>query len=549
VLGSFRRVRKLILVCHKYHLFKLIKRRPTLQVLLFMSAFILAPFNRRVDESIPVGERICSALTDLGPIYVKFGQLLSTRRDLLPLDIAMALSKLQDDVEPFAGTEAKEIVERALEVPIDEHFTQFEVTPMASASIAQVHAATLKSGDDVVIKVLRPNIAEIIDKDLKLLSTIANLLHRYIRQSERFKPREVVADYQATILSELDLQNEAYNAEKLRKLWQGSELLYVPRIYKEFTHAQVMVIERIYGVPIMDLETLHEAGTNMEVLSERGVEIFFTQVFRDSFFHADMHPGNIFVDISDPNKPRYMAIDFGIMGSLQAHDQRYLAENFIAFFNRDYHQVAQLHVDSGWVPAGTPVDEFERAIESVCEPIFGKPLEEISFGHLLISLFQTAQKFNMPVQPQLVLLQKTLLYIEGLGRQLYPQLDLWKTAKPYLENWLKERMSVKTLLKEILQKAPIWREKLPELPDLIYGNLKQAQHNQSLLEQQNKLLQQQMLVTEKQNRSLLYYIVGASLIITTAILFSADNQWGTTETVTIISALIALAVGRVTGRK
>ncbi len=549
MLGSFRRVRKLILVCHKYHLFKLIKRRPTLQILLFMSAFILAPFNRRVDESIPVGERICSALTDLGPIYVKFGQLLSTRRDLLPLDIAMALSKLQDDVEPFAGTEAKEIVERALEVPIDEHFSQFEVTPMASASIAQVHAATLKSGDDVVIKVLRPNIAEIIDKDLKLLSSIANLLHRYIRQSERFKPREVVADYQATILSELDLQNEAYNAEKLRKLWQGSELLYVPRIYKEFTHAQVMVIERIYGVPIMDLETLHEAGTNMEVLSERGVEIFFTQVFRDSFFHADMHPGNIFVDISDPNKPRYMAVDFGIMGSLQTHDQRYLAENFIAFFNRDYHQVAQLHVDSGWVPAGTPVDEFERAIESVCEPIFGKPLEEISFGHLLISLFQTAQKFNMPVQPQLVLLQKTLLYIEGLGRQLYPQLDLWKTAKPYLENWLKERMSVKTLLKEILQKAPIWREKLPELPDLIYGNLKQAQHNQSLLEQQNKLLQQQMLITEKQNRSLLYYIVGASLIITTAILFSADNQWGTTETVTIISALIALAVGRVTGRK
>lgn len=549
MLGSFRRVRKLILVCHKYHLFKLIKRRPTLQILLFMSAFILAPFNRRVDESIPVGERICSALTDLGPIYVKFGQLLSTRRDLLPLDIAMALSKLQDDVEPFAGTEAKEIVERALEVPIDEHFSQFEVTPMASASIAQVHAATLKSGDDVVIKVLRPNIAEIIDKDLKLLSSIANLLHRYIRQSERFKPREVVADYQATILSELDLQNEAYNAEKLRKLWQGSELLYVPRIYKEFTHAQVMVIERIYGVPIMDLETLHEAGTNMEVLSERGVEIFFTQVFRDSFFHADMHPGNIFVDISDPNKPRYMAVDFGIMGSLQTHDQRYLAENFIAFFNRDYHQVAQLHVDSGWVPAGTPVDEFERAIESVCEPIFGKPLEEISFGHLLISLFQTAQKFNMPVQPQLVLLQKTLLYIEGLGRQLYPQLDLWKTAKPYLENWLKERMSVKTLLKEILQKAPIWREKLPELPDLIYGNLKQAQHNQSLLEQQNKLLQQQMLITEKQNRSLLYYIVGASLIITTAILFSADNQWGTTETVSIISALIALAVGRVTGRK
>ena len=549
MLGSFRRVRKLILICHKYHLFKLVKRRPILQTLLFFIAFILAPFVRRVDKNIPVGERICSALTDLGPIYVKFGQMLSTRRDLLPLEIAVALSKLQDDVEPFDGSEAKDIVERALGVPIDEHFSQFEVSPMASASIAQVHAATLKTGDDVVIKVLRPNIAEIIDKDLKLLTTIANILHKYIRQSERFKPREVVADYKHTILSELNLQNEAFNANKLRELWRDSELLYVPKVYEQYTHAQVMVIERIYGVPIMDLEALHAAGTDMEALSERGVEIFFTQVFRDSFFHADMHPGNIFVDISDPKAPKYMAVDFGIMGSLQAQDQRYLAENFIAFFNRDYRQVAQLHIDSGWVPAGTPVEEFEQAIESVCDPIFGKPLEEISFGHLLINLFQTAQKFNMPVQPQLVLLQKTLLYIEGLGRQLYPQLDLWKTAKPYLEDWLKERMSVKTLLKEIMQKAPLWREKLPELPDLIYGNLKQAQHNQSLLEQQNKLLEQQMLISEKQNRSLLYYIVGASLIVTTGILFSADNSWSMTESVSLAAAIVALAIGRIIGNK
>ncbi len=546
---SFRRVRKLVTIAYRYRLFTLLSTRPFLRVSLKAIAYLLAPFNRRISANTATGERICQALTELGPIYVKFGQLLSTRRDLLPPDIAQALAKLQDNVDPFDGEEASQIVESALEEPLDKHFSFFNTSPMASASIAQVHEATLKSGEEVVVKVLRPDIEVIIDKDLRLLNAIANWLHRYLPQSERFKPREVVADYERTILAELNLLNEAANAERLRDLWQDSKLLYVPRIHHEFSHQKILVIERIYGVPIMDLDTLHDAGTDMELLAERGVEIFFTQVFRDSFFHADMHPGNIFVDITAPDNPRYMAVDFGIMGSLNARDQRYLAENFIAFFNRDYRQVAQLHVDSGWVPAETSVDEFEQTIAAVCEPIFGKPLEEISFGYLLINLFETAQKFNMPVQPQLVLLQKTLLYIEGLGRELYPQLDLWKTAKPFLENWLKERMSVKTLLREILQKAPIWREKMPEIPDLIYSNLKQAQQNQTLIEQQSQLLELQLKQSAKHNRAQFYYFIGAALIITTGLLFSTDNIWSMPETMTSISAVIVLSIGRIIGNR
>lgn len=546
---SFRRVRKLLLISYRYRLFTLLSTRPLMRISLKTIAFLLSPWNRRISTSIATGERICQALTELGPIYVKFGQLLSTRRDLLPLDIAVALAKLQDNVDPFDGEEAKDIVESALGESIQEHFSDFNTTPIASASIAQVHEATLKTGEEVVIKVLRPDIELIISKDLRLLTTIANWLHSYLPQSERFKPREVVRDYKQTILAELNLLNEARNAERLRGLWHGSELLYVPHIHNEFSHQKVLVIERIYGIPIMDLDALHDAGTNMELLAERGVEIFFTQVFRDSFFHADMHPGNIFVDINDPQNPRYMAVDFGIMGTLNAQDQRYLAENFIAFFNRDYRQVAQLHVDSGWVPPETSVEEFEKTIESVCEPIFGKPLEEISFGYLLINLFETAQKFNMPVQPQLVLLQKTLLYIEGLGRELYPQLDLWKTAKPFLEDWLKERMSVKTLLREIMQKAPLWREKMPEIPDLIYSNLKQAQQNQTLIEQQSKLLQSQIEQTARHNRAQFYYFIGAALIITTGLLFSSDNIWRLSETITTISAVSAFAIGRLIGNK
>ena len=535
--SSIKRIRSLLHVVRKYRLLELIpEKTPKLKRVALVS-FLLAPLVRRCSKDMPAGERLCQGLTELGPIYIKFGQLLSTRIDLLPPEIAQSLSRLQDDVEPFCGSEAKQIVEKALGEDITEHFEDFDDTPMAAASIAQVHAAKLKTGEDVVIKVLRPNVRTIINKDLLLLNNIANWMHLNLANSQRFKPREVVADYERTILNELDLVREANNAEKLRKNWADSDLLYVPKVYHDLCHEKVMVMERIYGVQISDLETLRAAGTNMQELSERGVEIFFTQVFRDSFFHADMHPGNIFVDITDPEKPRYAAIDFGIMGTLNAQDQRYLAENFLAFFNRDYYQVAKLHIDSGWVPPGTKVEDFEQAIESVCDPIFGKPLSEISFGHLLINLFQTAQKFNMEVQPQLVLLQKTLLYIEGLGRQLYPELDLWKTAMPYLENWLRERMSIKNLVKEIEQKLPYWREKFPEIPDLVYQTLKSEQTTQSLLLQQNQILEESRREQQRANKSQFYTIVGTGLIVATAVLYSQDSSWNITESVLSIAGL------------
>ena len=542
--SSLKRIRKLLQVVRKYRLLEIVPGNSSKLKLINFASICLAPFVKRCPSDLPDGERLCQGLTELGPIYIKFGQLLSTRIDLLPPELAKSLSRLQDDVEPFCGNEAREIVEKALGESLDEHFAEFEATPMAAASVAQVHAAKLKSGAEVVIKVLRPNVRQIIDKDLVLLKTIAVWLHQNLPQSKRLKPREVVADYERTILNELDLIREANNAEKLRANWADSDLLYVPKVYHELCHEKVMVMERIYGVQISDLEQLHAAGTNMQVLSERGVEIFFTQVFRDSFFHADMHPGNIFVDISDPEKPRYSAIDFGIMGTLNAQDQRYLAENFLAFFNRDYYEVARLHVDSGWVPAGTSVEEFEEAIESVCDPIFGKPLSEISFGHLLINLFQTAQRFNMEVQPQLVLLQKTLLYIEGLGRQLYPELDLWKTAKPYLENWLRERMSIKNLVNEIQKKLPFWREKFPELPDLVYQTLKSEQNTQTLLIQQNQLLQSTREEQRKANNANFFTIVGTGFVIASAVLFASDNFWGISESVLTFAALGCYIVAR-----
>lgn len=547
--SSIKRIRKLLQVVRKYRLLELIPVQSSKLKSIAFASFCLAPFVSRVNKDTPAGERLCQGLTELGPIYIKFGQLLSTRIDLLPPDIAKSLSRLQDDVEPFCGNEAKDIVEKALGESLSVHFDDFDDTPMAAASIAQVHTAKLKTGEEVVIKVLRPKVRQIIDKDLELLKTIAIWLHHNLPHTHRFKPREVVADYERTILNELDLVREANNAEKLRANWADSDLLHVPEVYHDLCREKVMVMERIYGVQISDLEQLRAAGTNMQELSERGVEIFFTQVFRDSFFHADMHPGNIFVDISDPQNPRYSAVDFGIMGTLNAEDQRYLAENFLAFFNRDYYQVAKLHVDSGWVPPGTSVEEFEEAIESVCDPIFGKPLSEISFGQLLINLFQTAQRFNMPVQPQLVLLQKTLLYIEGLGRQLYPELDLWKTAKPYLENWLRERMSINNLISEIQKKLPYWREKFPELPDLVYQTLKSEQNTQSLLLRQNEILEQSRQEQKQANSAHFYTIIGTGLVVATAVIFAQDRIWDLSETLLSLVGLGCYILSRRVSQK
>ena len=419
------------------------------------------------------GVRIRLALESLGPVFIKLGQMLSTRRDLLPPDIADELALLQDKVTPFCGVEAQKIIENSLGINnISEVFNDFDVTPLASASIAQVHTARTKEhNEDVIIKVIRPNITETINADLQLMFTIANILSKVLKDAQRLRPVEVVREYRKTLIDELDLAREAANCEQLRKNFHDSSLLYIPNIYPDYCRTNVMVMERIYGIPVSDIDTLVERNVDLKLLAERGVEVFFTQVFRDSFFHADMHPGNIFVNADDPSDPHYIAIDFGIVGTLNSQDKRYLAENFIAFFNRDYRKVAELHVDSGWVPGDTNIDEFEVDIRSVCEPIFEKPLSEISFGLVLLQLFNTARRYNMIVQPQLVLLQKTLLYIEGLGRQLYPQLDLWKTAKPFLENWINEQMGWKAPSKKVKANLPFWAEKLPEMPELLFDGL------------------------------------------------------------------------------
>lgn len=418
------------------------------------------------------GRRVRLALESLGPVFIKFGQILSTRRDLLPEQMADELAYLQDRVAPFAGQLAVEIIEAQLNEKIDQSFAEFTLEPLASASIAQVHAAKLHNGDEVVVKVIRPGIEKTIRKDVRLMLLMANLLN-LIPDGKRLRPVEVVEEFERTILDELDLLREGANAATLRRNTIDDGKLYVPSVYWEYTRKQVLVLERIYGIPVSDVKTLKAKGTNFKMLAERGVEIFFSQVFRDSFFHADMHPGNVFVDASNPDVPKYIGIDCGIVGSLSREDQSYLAQNLLAFFNRDYYRVAELHVESGWVPATTRVNEFEAAIRSVCEPIFEKPISEISFGLLLIRLFQTARRFDMTVQPQLVLLQKTLLNIEGLGRQLYPQLDLWQTAKPFLEDWVKQQVGPKRFLNAVKQHGPSWLAKAPQMPDLIHETLLQ----------------------------------------------------------------------------
>ncbi|MCW8883934.1 MAG: ubiquinone biosynthesis regulatory protein kinase UbiB [Motiliproteus sp.] len=436
----------------------------------------LLPWRYIHQNDLPRGERLRLAMEELGPVFVKFGQMLSTRQDLLPEDVAAELTKLQDQVPPFCGQEATEIVERALGESVGSLFSTFDSTPLASASVAQVHTATLHCGKNVVVKVIRPGINKVIKQDVGLLYVLAHLVQGVWSDGRRLRPVEVVAEYEKTIFDELDLRKEAGNASQLKRNFDASKILYVPEVHWNYTHRDVMVMERIHGVPVSDIRGLEQQNTNFKLLAERGVEIFFTQVFRDSFFHADMHPGNIYVSHDNPSDPQYIALDFGIVGSLTPEDQSYLARNFLAFFKRDYKQVAQLHIDSGWVPRDTNVNDFETAIRSVCEPVFEKPLKEISFGQVLLGLFQTARRFNMEVQPQLVLLQKTLLNIEGLGRQLYPDLDLWQTAKPFLEDWMKQRMGVRGLYRGLKDHAPEIVEQLPHMPQLLHDALTQLKH-------------------------------------------------------------------------
>ena len=433
-------------------------------------------WNKKDRDTKPV--RIRKALEDLGPVFVKFGQILSTRRDMLPGDLADELAKLQDDVPPFSGLQAQTIIENSLGKTTKDLFQTFDETPLASASIAQVHTATLFDGKQAIVKVVRPGIEKTIRHDIDLMLFIARMVERFSSIGKRLRPIEVVQDYETVIFDELDLGREAANASQLRRNFEGSQDLYVPEIYWDYCTPDVLVMERIHGIPVGQTQALKDKGINMKVLGERGVEIFFTQVFTHNFFHADMHPGNIFIDENNPTNPKYIAVDFGIMGTLEPQDQRYLAENLHAFFNRDYKRVAEAHIESGWVPAETKASEFEAAIRTVCEPIFQLPIKEISYGKLLLRLFQTAQRFNMEVQPQLVLLQKTLLNIEGMGRELYPDLDLWVTAKPFLQRWMDEQSGIRSLLKGAKNNLPKLIEQLPHMPIMINDVIKQLHENQ-----------------------------------------------------------------------
>lgn len=443
----------------------------------------LNPWNWFRRTSLTQGAALRKSLEQLGPLFVKFGQALSTRPDILPEEVARELCKLHDNVPPFSSEQALAIIQETYGQSAWDLFAEFDPIPLASASVAQVHAATLKNGQDVIVKILRPGLRKVMESDIGLLKKIASLAEKYWKESVRFKPCEVVAEFERTLLNELNLQREAANGSQLRRNFDGSPLLYIPEIYWDYVRENILVMERIYGIPVTSIERLQAHGVNFKKLAETGVEIFFTQVFRDSFFHADMHPGNIFVSLEHPDNPQYICVDFGIIGTLNDVDQRYLAENLLAFFNRDYRRVAQLHIESGWVGREVAVEDFESAIRMVCEPVFEKPLKDISFAFLMLQLFQVARQYHMVVQPRLVLLQKTLLAIEGLGRQLDPDLDLWCTAKPFLEKWVREQVGLKTLLKNTRANIPFLVEQLPNMPRLLHDVLIQMK-NQSICEKQ-----------------------------------------------------------------
>lgn len=491
-MSNVPRLLRILNTVARYRLYDFLRGQPgSFWIRVLLLPFILLNLGGSREKNR--NTRLRLALEELGPIYIKFGQLLSTRRDFLDADLANELQSLQDKVPPFLKPGIDELVSAALQVPSEEVFSSLDSQPLASASVAQVHKATLKTGEEVVVKVLRPGIEKIVSADLALLKQVARFVQNLNDFGKRLRPVEVVSDYENVILNELDLRAEAANTSQLKQNFNASSQLYVPRIYWDYTRKNMLVMERIHGVPVTDVDGIQSAGIDLKQLAENGVNIFFTQVFEHNFFHADMHPGNIFVATDNPENAQYIAIDCAIIGSLSKDDQEYLAKNLLAIFKRDYRKVAELHVESGWVPRETPVHEFESAMRTVCEPIFEKPLSEISFGQLLVQLFRTAGRFNMEVQPSLVLLQKTLLNIEGLGRQLYPELDLWSTALPYLENWNTRRLNPFTLLGKLQDNIPNWVDQLPDLPQQIINAVTQAEQ----LEQINLSLQQQITANQE----------------------------------------------------
>jgi ubiquinone biosynthesis protein len=484
----------------------------------------ILPWNWLSRKKIPRAIKIRLALEELGPIYIKFGQLLSTRSDMLPEDIVGELSKLQDNVPAFSSAEAKSIIQNSLGVKLDDIFIEFDEKPLASASIAQVHLAKLKDGREMIVKVVRPGIETIIRRDIGIMHIIAEMAENYSGEIQRLKPTGVVREFEKTLLNELDLMREAANASQLRRNFKNSHLLYVPQVEWEHTSHNVMLMEKISGIPINDIQALKDANIDFKWLAESGIEIFFTQVFRDSYFHADMHPGNIFVKPGENGvSPKIMVVDFGIMSSLSDFDKRYLAENFIAFLNKDYQKVAELHVQSGWVPEETRVDEFEFAIRTVCEPLFDRPIKDISFGTLLLRLFQTAEHFNMVIMPQLLLLQKTLVNIEGVGRSLYPDLNIWSTARPHLEKWMVDRTGIRGIINGTRENLPYWVERLPELPTNILDLLERMRDGRLKLDWKQDELEKLRNEIKESNRRTVFAICGATLLIGFFVLVGVNN--------------------------
>lgn len=479
----------------------------------------LLPWNWWSKNKGSKAEGLRLALEELGPIFVKFGQILSTRRDLLPEDYANELARLQDAVPPFPGEQARQIVEQAFSRSVDEIFLEFDEQPLASASIAQVHSATLHDGRKMIVKVVRPDIEKNIRRDLGLMHVLASKAEFYWEAARKLKPTNVVAEFEKNLLDELDLMREAANASQLRRNFRDSDILYVPEVEWDYTTSNVMVMERITGIPVSDVESLRQAGVDLKRLAENGIELFLTQVIRDSYFHADMHPGNIFVRPGEDGAAQIVVVDFGIMSSLSDFDQRYLAENFLAFLNRDYKKVATLHVDSGWVPANTRVDDFESAIRTVCEPMFDRSLDNISFGTILLRLFQTAREFNMPILPQLILLQKTLVNVEGLGRQLYPELDVWKTTKPMFERWMNKRVGVRGLIEGTKYNIPHWLDRLPDLPNKVIDLVERMREGKIHVEWHSEELERLQAEMHHYNRRNILAIIGSSLVLGGVVLY------------------------------
>lgn len=521
---SLKNIQRLIAIQRvlvKYGLDEIIKKTHFLRPLRYIF-YIFPKKNIKTDS---LGRRLRLAFEELGPIFVKFGQVISTRRDLISPDIADELSKLQDQVKPIPSEKIIDQLTKIYGLPLKKVFLKFDSNPLAAASVAQVHGAVLKDGTEVIVKILRPDIQKFIKRDIEMLYFLANLANKYWPRSKNLKPLEIITEYEKTVMNELNLMREGANTAQLKRNFEGSNLLYVPNIFWDYCRKEVLVQERIYGIPIRDMKALKSAKTNIKVLAENGVEIFFTQVFHHNFFHADMHPGNIFVQVEDPKNPKYAAVDFGIMGTLSASDQYYLAENFLAFFDRDYYKIAKLHIDSGWVPPDTRIDELETAVRTVCDPIFNKPLSEISFAQVLLGLFETAQQFDMEIQPQLILLQKTLFNIEGLGRELYPELDLWKTAQPILRSWMDEQVGVNAIVKNIRDNLPQLRETLREMPNILKKLTTRVNdndfHARQSLEIQN--LKNQLYKQQKQR---FFISIGSTAIISaTLILLFSNITW------------------------